>query len=246
MADVSSIGIVAAFAAGVVSFLSPCVLPLVPGYVSYVAGQTVAAGTPSRASTLRVQAIALSFCFVLGFSTIFVLLGASATAFGRLLLAYHHELTLIGGAIVIAFGLITLGLLRFTALQRDIRFHLAIPGGRPIGAYVLGAAFAFGWTPCIGPILGAILTVSAASKTVVSGITLLAVYSLGLGLPFILAAAFTDALLGKLRSIGRVGRALQLVAGGVMILMGIAMVTGQLSIFSFWLLETFPGLSKFG
>jgi len=246
MVEVSSVGIFAAFTAGLISFLSPCVLPLVPGYVSYVAGQTVAAQPATGTLSLRTQAIALSFCFVLGFSTIFVLLGASATAFGRLLLAYHHELSLVGGAIVIGFGLITLGVLRFPSLQRDLRFHVAIPGGRPIGAYVLGAAFAFGWTPCIGPILGALLIVSTASKTVASGMVLLGIYSLGLGVPFVLAAAFTDALMAKIKSIGRVGRLLQLLAGGVMILMGIAMVTGQLSTVSFWLLETFPVLSTMG
>ncbi len=150
---------------------------------------------------------------MLGFSTVFVLLGASATMLGQLLLSYRHELNIVGGAIVIAFG---------------------------------GMAFAFGWTPCIGPILGAILTVSAASATVANGVALLAVYSLGLGVPFLLAAAFTDALLARLKSISRAGRILQLLAGGVMVLMGAAMITGRLSTFSFWLLDTFPMLSAIG
>lgn len=245
MIELSNIGIAAAFAAGVISFLSPCVLPLVPGYVSYVAGHSIAERSVGNVS-VRLQTAALSGCFVLGFSTIFVVLGASATALGQVLLLYRHELNLVGGAIVIAFGLLTLGLLRSAWLQRDHRFHLYLPGGRPTAAYVLGLAFGFGWTPCIGPILGAILTVSAGSATVANGVTLLSVYSLGLGLPFVLAAAFTDGLMAKLSSIGRLGRNLQAVAGVIMIVMGAAMITGHLSTFSFWLLDAFPVLSTIG
>jgi cytochrome c-type biogenesis protein len=131
-------------------------------------------------------------------------------------------------------------------LLREFRFHTAVPGGKPVSAYVLGLAFAFGWTPCIGPILGAILTVSAASATVSGGGALLAVYSLGLGVPFLLAALFTDGLIARLKAFGRVGRLLQLVAGAILILMGIAMLTGQLSAFSYWLLDAFPALSRVG
>lgn len=245
MIEISSIGVIAAFAAGVISFLSPCVLPLVPGYVSYVAGHSLAERSTGAVS-LRLQAVALSVCFVLGFSTIFVLLGASATALGRILLLYRYQLNLVGGAIVIAFGLLSLGLLRLAWLQRDHRFHLYLPGGRPSAAYVLGLAFGFGWTPCIGPILGAILTVSAGSTTVASGVALLSVYSLGLGLPFVLVAAFTNGLIARLSSIGRLGRGLQALAGLVMVAMGAAMITGHLSTFSFWLLDTFPVLSTIG
>jgi len=238
--------IAAVFMAGLVSFLSPCVLPLVPGYVSYIAGQSMADSTTSRALIVRVQALALSACFVLGFATIFVILGASATALGQALLSYRYQLNLVGGAIVIGFGLFATGLLRPSWLQCDCRFDIAFPGGRPVAAYLLGMAFAFGWTPCIGPMLGAILTVSAASATVAKGVTLLAVYSVGLGIPFLLVALFTGGLLARLRSIGRVGRLLHLLAGGVMVLMGAAMITGQLSTFSIWLLETFPKLSTIG
>src|SRR6266851_559179 len=153
---------------------------------------------------------------------------------------------LIGGLIVIGFGLFTTGLLRPSWLQRDFRFDVVLPGGRPVAAYLLGMAFAFGWTPCIGPMLGAILTVSATSATVAEGVKLLAIYSLGLGVPFLLVAVFTGGLLARLKSIGRVGRVLQILAGGIMVLMGMAMLTGQLSTFSFWLLETFPRLSTIG
>lgn len=245
MMEASGIGMAAAFAAGVVSFLSPCVLPLVPGYVSYVAGNTLAERVASEVS-LRLQAVGMSLCFVLGFSTIFVLLGASATALGQALLSYRYELNLVGGGIVIAFGLLTLGVLRPAWARRDIRFHFYMPGGQPLAAYVLGLAFGFGWTPCIGPILGAILTVSAASATVASGVVLLSVYSLGLGLPFVLAALFTDRLVAKLSGVRRLGRIMQAFAGLVMIIMGTAMITGRLSTFAFWLLDTFPVFSKIG
>lgn len=238
--------ITAVFMAGVISFLSPCVLPLVPGYVSYIAGQSMADSTTSRALMVRVQALALSACFVLGFATIFVILGASATTLGQVLISYRYELNLVGGVVVIGFGLFVTGLLRPSWLQRDFRFDIVFPGGRPVAAYLLGIAFAFGWTPCIGPMLGAILTVSAASATVAKGVTLLAVYSLGLGVPFLLVAVFTGGLLARFKSIGRVGRLLHLFAGGIMVFMGVAMITGRLSTFSFWLLETFPQLSTIG
>jgi cytochrome c-type biogenesis protein len=236
----------AVFIAGIISFLSPCVLPLVPGYVSYIAGQSMADSATSRALIVRAQAVGLSACFVLGFATIFVILGASATTLGQALISYRYELNLIGGLIVIGFGLLATGLLRPSWLQRDFRFDLVLPGGRPVAAYLLGMAFAFGWTPCIGTMLGAILTVSAASATVAKGVALLAVYSLGLGVPFLLVAVFTGGLLARFKSIGRVGRLLHILAGGVMVLMGAAMITGQLSTFSFWLLETFPKLSTIG
>jgi cytochrome c-type biogenesis protein len=246
MIDISQSGLIIAFAAGTISFLSPCVLPLVPGYVSYIAGQSIASRATPKSAMLRFQAVALSLCFVLGFSTIFVIHGASATALGQLLISYRYELNIVGGAIVIGFGLFTLGLLRPSWLQRELRPDAAFAGGRPGGAYLLGMAFAFGWSPCIGPILGSILTVGAASATVGKGVALLAIYSLGLGDPFVIAATFTDRLLAKLKSIGRVGRGLLVVAGSVMIFMGGAMLTGQLSAFSHWLLNTFPLLATIG
>ena len=246
MSGLSHVGLAAAFAAGVVSFLSPCVLPLVPGYVSYIAGESIGTTSALRPPVPRRQTIALSLCFVLGFSTIFVILGASATALGRLLLAQRYALNIAGGAIVIGFGLFALGVVRPHWLLRDRHLSAAQPRGRPVAAYVLGMAFAFGWSPCIGPILGAILTVGAAAATVDHGAALLATYSLGLGVPFLLAAAFTDGLLGRLKSIGRLGRACEMLAGGVMVVMGAAMITGQLTTFSYWLLDKFPMLSTIG
>jgi cytochrome c-type biogenesis protein len=139
-----------------------------------------------------------------------------------------------------------IGAARVSVMERDFRFNLDIPGGQATASYVLGLAFGFGWTPCIGPILGAILTASAASTTIGEGMVLLAVYSTGLGVPFLIVAAFTDRIAGRLRAIGRVGRRLHQAAGVVMILMGIAMMTGQLSALSYWMLDAFPILGRIG
>ena len=242
----SGIGLLTSFAAGVVSFLSPCVLPLVPGYISYVAGERLAAVDGPAVAGTRLAAVRLSVFFVLGFSTVFVILGASATSLGQLLLAYRYEANLVGGAIVILLGLFMMGLAKLPWLQRELRLHPELMGGGPGAAYVIGIAFGFGWTPCIGPILGAILTASAVSATVSEGMLLLSVYSLGLGLPFIAAAAFTDHLLARLRMLRRIGRSLQLAAGAVVTAMGIAMLTGPLTRLSYWLLETFPFFARIG
>jgi cytochrome c-type biogenesis protein len=246
MSELSNIGILSAFIAGIVSFLSPCVLPLVPGYISYIAGRSALASSPEQFVVARFTTLGLSLCFVLGFTTVFVIFGASATVLGRLLLSYRFEMNIVGGGVIILFGLFMLGTIQPMWMMREARFHLDIPGGRAISAYVLGLAFAFGWTPCIGPILGAILTVSAASATVANGIVLLTVYSLGLGVPFLLAALFTDTLTARLKAIGRVGYILRTLAGVVMIAMGVAMMTGYLSTFAYWLLERFPVLSSIG
>jgi len=247
MIEAGVIGLAAAFAAGVVSFVSPCVLPLVPAYVSYVAGQPLDMQRKRRKAGERLAALTLSAFFVLGFSAVFVALGASATFLGRLLLQYRYEANLAGGAIVIVFGLLMLGMTRgMPWLMRDFRFHPHLAGGRPLPAFVLGLAFGFGWTPCIGPILGAILTMSAVQTSPSTGVGLLAIYAAGLGVPFLLAALFTRELAGRLRGLRRLGTALQIVAGLILILMGIAMVTGQLSRFAFWLLNTFPIFQRIG
>ena len=238
--DIAGIGIAAAFLAGMISFLSPCVLPLVPGYISFIAGSR-SDQMPGRLATLS-----LSACFVLGFSTVFIILGASATVLGSLLLTYRYEANIVGGVLVILFGAFTAGFLKLPVLQRDLRYHGAIEGGRPLGAFLLGLAFGFGWTPCIGPILGAILTLAATADAAGSGVALLAIYSLGLGVPFLLSAVFADWLAGKFRRMGAFGAAVHKIAGIVMIAMGIAMISGHLSLFAFWLLQRFPILSQIG
>jgi cytochrome c-type biogenesis protein len=243
MSGVSGVGLLTSFGAGVISFLSPCVLPLVPGYVSYVAGDAL---TLSEKPPRKLAALGLSLCFVLGFSTVFVLLGASATSIGQLLLSYRYKANLVGGAIVILLGLFMMGLAEIPWLQREFRMHVDLGGGRPLAAYVIGIAFAFGWTPCIGPVLGAILTTSAVAATVFQGVGLLSFYSLGLGLPFLAAAVFTDSLMLRIGIFRRLGRSLQLAAGAVVTAMGVAMVTGELTSFSYWLLDTFPILARLG
>ena len=224
------------------SFLSPCVLPLVPGYVSYIAGQSIAGATISQ---MRWRTLGLSLCFVLGFSTVFVLLGLGANALSMVLNAYRWEVNLASGVLVIAFGLFTAGLLRLPWLQRELRWHGEPPGSGPVAAYFLGMAFAFGWTPCIGPVLGAVLAVSASSASL-SGAALLTAYSLGLGVPFVLAAIFMGSFVERLRTFRKAGRALQLVAGAIMVVMGIAMITGYLTLFAIFMLETFPALGTLG
>lgn len=242
MLEIANIGIVATFGAGMVSFLSPCVLPLVPGYVSYIAGGVSEEQTVAR----RLHTLALSGTFVIGFSAVFILLGAGVSLIGEFLLRYRYELNIAGGVIVAMFGLLMLGVLRFGWLMRDLRLHPRLHGGRHGPAFLMGLAFAFGWTPCIGPILGSILTLSTASQHASSAVGLLAIYSLGLGVPFLLAALFTDRLMDRLRTIGRVGLWLQRSAGVALIAMGLAMATGWLTTFSYWLLDAFPILGTIG
>ena len=246
MTEVSAIAVLTAFGAGIISFLSPCVLPLVPGYVSYVAGDALSHAHRADDRAQRLSVLGLSVCFVAGFSTVFIALGAGATAIGQLLLRYRYEANIVGGIIVIIFGLFMVGMLKLPWLQRELRIHADIKGARPLGAYLIGLAFAFGWTPCIGPVLAVILTVSAVSATVSDGIALLGAYSLGLGIPFLATAVFTGALLKWLKSVRRIGRWLQIGAGAGMVFMGFAMMTGMLSAFAFWLLNTFPAFAFIG
>jgi cytochrome c-type biogenesis protein len=243
----ATVGFAAAFAAGMISFLSPCVLPLVPAYVSYVAGQSPTVLAHRRSAQERLSALWLSGIFALGFGTVFVALGAGASLLGSVLLQYRQEANFAGGAIVLVFGVLMIGMSRgMPWLQREWRFHPNLPGGRPVGAFILGLAFGFGWTPCIGPVLGAILTLGATQAAGEGSTFLLAVYAAGLGVPFLLVALFTRELAARMRALRRVGWLLQIVAGLVLIAMGIAMMSGHLSRFAYWLLETFPALGRIG
>jgi cytochrome c-type biogenesis protein len=246
MSAIASIGIIPAFLAGLISFLSPCVLPLVPGYISYIAGRSLEELTDAPSRVVRLRALYLSACFVLGFSLVFIALGASASAVGQFLLANKTIFADVAGAIIILFGLYLTGLLKLPLLMREFRFLGGLRGGHPVSTALLGMAFAFGWTPCIGPILGAILTVSASSGSVAAGVLLLAIYSLGLGVPFLLAAGFTAVLLRRMGTIRKVSRPFQIFAGLILIVMGIALLTGYLNSFAFVLLNAFPGLAKLG
>jgi len=243
---IQNVSIPAALIAGLVSFLSPCVLPLVPPYLVYLTGATiehVASEEPERASKRGVMISAL--LFVLGFSTVFVMLGASASLIGGLIRAWSAELSIIAGLVIIVMGLHFLGLTRIGFLMREGRLPIPKPIGL-WGAYVMGLAFAFGWTPCIGPILAAILSIAAAEATVAKGAGLLAVYSAGLGIPFLIAAfmveQFSSLFARMKRHLVNVERAM----GILMIITGIAFLTGAISGVSIWLLETFPSLQSFG
>jgi cytochrome c-type biogenesis protein len=243
---IENVSIPAALVAGLVSFLSPCVLPLVPPYLVYLTGATIEHVANKETDAASQRAVMTSaVLFVLGFSTVFVLLGASASLIGGLIRAWSAQLSIIAGIVIIVMGLHFLGLTRIGLLMREGR--LSIP--RPVGlwgAYVMGLAFAFGWTPCIGPILAAILSIAAAEATVAKGAGLLAVYSAGLGIPFLIAAfmveQFSSLFARMKRHLANVERAM----GILMILTGIGFLTGAVSGVSIWLLETFPSLQSFG
>src|SRR5215813_12067142 len=243
---IQNVSIPAALIAGLVSFLSPCVLPLVPPYLIYLTGATIEHVANEEKSTSSRRAVMISaLLFVLGFSTVFVLLGASATLIGTLIRAWSAELSILAGIVIIVMGLHFLGLTRISLLMREGRLPIPKPVGL-WGAYVMGLAFAFGWTPCIGPILAAILSVAAAEATVAKGAMLLAVYSAGLGIPFLLAAfaveQFSELFMRMKKHLARVEHAM----GVLMVITGVAFLTGAISNVSIWLLETFPALQNFG
>ena len=242
----SGVSIPAALIAGLVSFLSPCVLPLVPPYLIYLTGATiehVANDKEDQASKRAVMVSALMF--VLGFSTVFVALGASASLIGALIRAWSAQLSIVAGIVIIVMGLHFLGLTRIGILMREGRLPIPKPVGL-WGAYAMGLAFAFGWTPCISPILAAILSVAAAEATVTKGAGLLAVYSAGLGIPFLVAALMIEqfsSLFARMKQhLANVERAM----GVLLVITGIGFLTGAVSSVSIWLLETFPGLQNFG
>ncbi|HEV2958026.1 MAG TPA: cytochrome c biogenesis protein CcdA [Xanthobacteraceae bacterium] len=242
----SDVTIAAALAAGTLSFLSPCVLPLVPPYLVYLAGaslERLADAEPPAA--VKRDAVVASLLFVAGFSTVFVALGAGASVIGAVLRAYSDVLATVAGIAIIVMGLHFLGLTRIDLLMREKRAEMI----RPVGlwsAYAMGLAFAFGWTPCIGPILAAILAVAASEATIAKGAGLLAVYSLGLGIPFVIAAFAVEPFAAFLARFRAHLAAVERVMGGLLVLTGIAFLTGFISQASYWLLEAFPVLGQIG
>lgn len=246
-----SLSYLAALAAGIASFLSPCVLPLVPAYLSYVAGTSfermIAGGTMTRGPG---QILPTALMFVAGFTAVFVALGASASAVNALLFAHRDVIAQVAGAVIVVFGLHYLGVFRrigvFKFLDRDIRFHGAPGAGGMAGALLMGAAFAFGWTPCIGPILASILALAASRDSLSFGASLLAVYALGLGVPFIAAAVALRSFLTFShwfrQHLGRVERA----AGLVLVATGVLMFFNELAGLGVYLLKVFPALGRIG
>ncbi len=238
--------LLAALLAGLVSFLSPSVLPLVPPYLVYLAGTSLERLADAEAEPrVRREAVLAAFLFVCGFSTVFVALGASASVIGAVIRAYSVELSIVAGIAIIVMGLHFLGVFRIGVLLREKRMEMVKPVGL-WGAYAMGLAFAFGWTPCIGPILAAILAVAASEQTVARGAGLLAVYSVGLGIPFMLAAFAVEPFAAFLVRFRRHLLRVERVMGGLLVLTGIAFLTGFVTQASFWILETFPALGRIG
>jgi cytochrome c-type biogenesis protein len=232
--------------AGLVSFLSPCVLPLVPPYLGYLSGTTIEQMTDEAgiADHLWRRVVLASLLFVLGFTAVFVALGAGASALGQWVQAHKSGLAIIAGTVIIGFGLHFLGLLRVPLLYRQARFQARTEGASLVGAFVMGLAFAFGWTPCIGPVLATVLTLAANEGSLGAGVRLLLVYSLGLGVPFVLAAAAIGPFIAFLQRFRRHLRHVEMVMGVLLVLTGVLMLTGSLNWFGQWLIDNVPFLAR--
>ncbi|AGB71143.1 MULTISPECIES: cytochrome c biogenesis CcdA family protein [Rhizobium] len=249
--SLADISLLSALVAGALSFLSPCVLPLVPPYLCYMAGISVeqfrgGGVAVAQAPGIRGNVLMSALFFTLGFATVFIALGAGASSIGMLLRQHLDILAKIGGLIIVIMGLNFLGVFRIGLLAREARFQ---SGGKPAtltGAYIMGLAFAFGWTPCIGPVLGAILGIAASRETVGAGAGLLAVYSLGLAIPFWIAAGFSGAFMRFLSRFRRHLGTVERIMGGLLVLTGLAFIFGYISDMAIWFQQTFPILMKIG
>ncbi|TGN40968.1 cytochrome c biogenesis protein CcdA [Paracoccus liaowanqingii] len=230
-----------ALLAGLLSFLSPCVLPIVPPYLAYMTGVGV-----NGLKTGERSAVLPALFFVMGLSTVFLVMGVAASAFGRAFLQYQDILARVAGGMVIIMGLHFLHVIRIPFLDHEARLEAGQQGGGAFGAYVLGLAFAFGWTPCIGPQLGMILSLAATGGELSRGTALLAVYALGLGIPFLLAAIFITRAIGFMNRIKPWLKTIERVMGALLVIVGLMLLTGAFSALSFWLLETFPTLAALG
>lgn len=233
--------------AGLLSFVSPCVLPLVPPYLGFLAGVSLDQLNGESDKQVASQKVFLAaLAFVAGFSTVFIIMGASASAIGQLVTSHIDVLGMVAGVLIIIMGLHFLGVFRIGLLYREARVHVERKPAGLIGAYVIGLAFAFGWTPCIGPILAAILFVAGSEQTVTHGALLLTAYALGLGIPFLLAALFARPFMGLMQRFRRHMGMVEKAMGVVMILTGIGFLTGFMQTISFTLLEWFPVFSQIG
>lgn len=242
-----SISLLAAFGAGFLSFVSPCVLPVVPGYLSFVSGASMEELASGESTTGRRWAIMIDImAFVVGFSIVFIALGASATAVGGFLLSKLSLLSKIAGVLVIILGLHMIGVFRFKALYQDKRFHQQSKRVGPLGSLLVGLAFAFGWSPCIGPILGGILAYASTQDTVGQGMVLLAFYSAGLGVPFIIAGLSMDVFFRATGRFKKHFRAIEVASGVLLISVGVLIFTNQMTLISAWMVEQFPWMNEIG
>jgi cytochrome c-type biogenesis protein len=239
MEGATSLGLTISFTAGLLSFLSPCVLPLVPSYITFITGMSLEDVQHARRSALL-----HSLLFVIGFSTIFILLGAGATALGQVLREYETWITRLGGLLVIVFGLYLLGVFNIAAFSQERRLHLADKPAGYLGTVLVGIAFGAGWTPCIGPILGSILTVAGSSADFSTGMLHLAVYSLGLAIPFLLAAVALQHFLGFFMRFRSKLIWVQRISGALMILIGLLLITNYFTILATYLNTLTPAFLR--
>lgn len=244
MLDVS---VGAALLAGLLSFVSPCVLPIVPPYLAWLAGVSFdELRDEAPGAEQRRRVIIAAFAFVLGFATVFIALGATASVIGKTIAQYFDTLAIVAGVLIIIMGLHFLGVFRIGMLYREARVQVDRKPAGPLGAYVIGLAFAFGWTPCVGPVLAAILFIAGSEGTALRGAALLGAYSLGIGIPFLLAAIFASRFLGWAARFRKHMRKVEMAMGGLLVITGILFITGQMSAISYWLLETFPAFQTIG
>ena len=243
MAEISYFYVVLA---GLLSFLSPCVLPIVPGYLCFLAGTSLDKITSGEDDSKERNVFYFALSFVFGFSTVFILLGASATLLSGLIYEYLDILRVVGGIIIIIFGIHFMQIIQLPFLNRDTRYQIESYRPGIVGSYVIGLSFAFGWTPCIGPILGSVLSIAASSETVTYGIVLLLLYSAGLGIPFLLAAYAINGFMKFLSKIRNYIRVIEIFTGVLLVIFGILILTNRIQELAFFFIKYFPFLAQFG
>ena len=232
--------------AGLLSFLSPCVLPIVPGYLCFLAGTSLDKIASGEDASKERNVFYFALSFVFGFSTVFILLGASATLLSGLIYEYLDILRIVGGIIIIIFGIHFMQIVQLPFLNRDTRYQIESYRPGIVGSYVIGLSFAFGWTPCIGPILGSVLSIAASSETVTYGIVLLMLYSAGLGIPFLLAAYAINGFMRFLTKIRNYIRVIEIFTGVLLVIFGILILTNRIQELAFFFIKYFPFLTQFG
>ena len=235
------IKLIIAFGAGFISFLSPCVLPIIPGYISYITGKSLDEIEQNRRIVLL-----KTVTFSLGFSFVFIILGIAASFIGNVLIFFGNELRIAAGIIIIIFSLNLLGFLNFSFLNQDKRFETGSYKDNYIFPFLVGAAFAFGWTPCIGPVLGSILALSATEATISKGVVLLSMYSLGLAIPFILSGYYMTVFLNSKKGFGKYYGRVTKTGGVILLITGLLILTNQIQVISYYILTTFPFLTTLG
>ena len=231
-----------AFLAGLISFLSPCVLPLIPGYISYISGTSLDKIKEKKGNLIVIKTV----FFTLGFSFVFIALGSTATFVGQFFLVNSNIFRIIAGIILIIFSLQLIGIINFNFMNKDIRFFTSVYNDSLFFPLIVGVAFGFGWTPCIGPILGSIITLATLEESIGRGILLLSFYSLGLAIPFIISGVLIDKFLLFSKSFKKYTPAITKSGGVILLLTGIAILTGQLQVLGFFILEYFPSLQNLG